>query len=266
MAKEKFVERNKKIVDLSETLSQKEIGKMFGITQGAVHLILKRHGIKRKKSRLNMSKLSLNVDYFKEIDTASKAYWLGYITADGSISKNGNKLAINCKDLDLLERFRSDIGSSHKISEIHAFDKRTNKIYNEYSLQIGNEIFVSHIINHGITQKKTDICVFPSIDESLYSFFIAGLFDGDGSVSKSKKILRCNLISTKEILTFIDDYLFEKYGVVPCKMQRVTKNKPNVYKQYWYKHGITLLKFIYQGDKNLYLKRKYSIYENYIGK
>lgn len=263
MKRELLKERDEKIIELSKTLSQKDLAEIFGLSQGAIHLVLKKYGIKRKKSRLNMSKLPLNIDYFKEIDTPSKSYWLGYITADGNINKNNNKLTINCKDLELLEKFKKDIGSGHKIAEINAFDKRTKKIYSEYSLQIGNEIFVKHIIDKGVTQYKTDVCFFPEIDETLYSFFIAGLFDGDGSVGYVNKRLRCNLISTKEILTFINDYLFDKFGIEPCTIQKISKNKPNVYKQYWYKNSLAFLKFIYQGNKDLYLQRKYYIFENY---
>lgn len=261
--KEKYAERNKKIIELSESLSQKEIGKIYGITQSAVCLILKRHGIKRKKSRLNMSSLPLNIDFFKNIDTPEKAYWLGYIAADGAINKDNNKLTINCKDLDLLEKFKQDIGAGHKIAKISAFDKRTNKTYCEYSFQVGNELFVKNIIDNGVTHNKTDECFFPKINESLYSFFIAGLFDGDGCVCYVNGKLRCNLISTKEIIAFIDKYLFEKFGIKPCKPQKISQNKPNVYKQYWYKHSIDLLRFLYQGDKKIYLRRKYEIYEKY---
>ena len=210
-----------------------------------------------------MSKLSLDVDFFKRIDTPQKAYWLGYICADGCIQKGDGKLAICCKDLEILEKFRKDINSEHKISERHIFDKRTNKWYDEYSLQIGNELFVKNIIEHGITHEKTDVCYFPSINEEFYSYFIAGLFDGDGSVSQIKKnnTIRCSLISTKEILIFIDNYLSKRYGVKPCKMQKISKNKINVYKQFWYKNSLLFLDFIYQGNKEIFLSRKYKIYE-----
>lgn len=265
MKKEFIKERDKKIIELSEKYSQKEIGMMYGLTPGAIGCVLRKNGIKRKKSRLNMSRLALNVDFFKEIDTPEKAYWLGYICADGCIQKHNNKLAICCKDLEILEKFKKDIESGHKISEKRVFDKRTNKWYDEYSLQIGNELFVKNIIDQGVTHNKTDVCDFPKIKEDFYSYFIAGLFDGDGSVYyiTGKKALRCNLISTKEILDFIDNYLLKKYGIKPCKKQKISQNKTNVYKQFWYKNSLLFLDFIYRGDKNIFLKRKYKIYECY---
>ena len=258
--------RDEKIIELSKTLSQKEIGKMFGLTPEGIGRVLRKYGIKRKKSRLNMSKLSIDIDYFKTIDTPKKAYWLGFITADGSINKNNNKLTIICKDLEILEKFKTDIKSEHKISNFNYHDKRTDKTYYEYSIQITNELFVNNIIEKGITNKKSDKCEFPKIEEELYSYFIAGLFDGDGSVSLygiNKNRLRCNLISTKEILNFINEFLKEKYQITSVKMFSITKNKNNVFKQHWYKDSSKFLNFIYQGNKEIYLTRKYKIYEQY---
>ena len=259
-------ERDKKIIELSKALSQKEIGKLFNLTQANISRILKKNSIKWKKSRLNMSKRKIDIDYFKIIDTPKKAYWLGFIAADGYINKDGNKLSILCKDLEIIQKFRNDIKSEHKISNILQYDKRTNKTYVEYSIQVTNEIFVNNIISKGITHEKTDVCCFPNISENLYSYFIAGLFDGDGSISfygTNKSFLRCNLISTKEILDFINLYLKENYNIDTKICSLVSKNKKNVYKQYWYKDTLKFLNFIYQGDKEIYLTRKYKIYEQH---
>lgn len=77
-------------------------------------------------------------------------------------------------------------------------------MYTEYCIQITNSIFVSNIVDKGVTYEKSSILEFPSIDEQYYSYFIAGLFDGDGSISfKSSGKVGCNLISTKEVLDFI---------------------------------------------------------------
>lgn len=260
-----YEERDKKIIELSEQYSQKEVGLIYGLTQGAIGRILKKNGIKREKKRLNLSKLSLNVDYFKDIDEPKKAYWLGYICADGCIQKNNDKLSICCKDLEILEKFKKDVNSGHKIIEKNIFDKRTNKYYHEYSFQIGNVLFVKNIIEQGVTHNKTNVCSFPNIREEFYSYFIAGLFDGDGSVffkAAKNKVLGCSLISTKEILNFINNYLQKEYNIKPRKLIRITENKENVYKCYWDKYCINFLDFIYGGDKDIYLSRKYEKYIN----
>lgn len=256
--------RDEEIIILSETKTQKQIGEIYNLSPNTIGQILRKHNIKRKNSRVNMSRLSLDIDYFKNIDNCKKAYWLGYITADGCVQKTRAKLTICCKDLELIEKFKKDINSGHKITPLSRYDKRTNKTYQEYCFQVGNELFVKNIINNGIDEHKTDICEFPKIKEDFIPYFVAGLFDGDGSVSiKRNNTVVCNLISTKEILDYINDYLFENFQIKPCKKIRVTENKPNVYKQYWYKNSIKFLDFIYCGDKEIYLSRKYERYIKY---
>lgn len=259
------------IVELSKTKSEYEIASLYNRTQSGIHLILKRNGIsKLKKSRLNMSHHALNVDYFKEINSNDKAYWLGFICADGNIKKTNNKVSLISKDLEVINEFKEAIGSEHIISKRINFDKRTNKTYTGYSIQIGNEKFTTNLINLGVTSNKTDILKFPNINEKYYSYFIAGLFDGDGSVfwrGKYSNHLGVNLISTYEIIFFIQNYLQKNMDITPKCVCRVSKNKLNVWKMYLYSDAHKFLKFIYCDDNfKYYLKRKYDIYLENVAK
>lgn len=208
-----------------------------------------------------MNKKVINENYFEKIDCPKKAYWLGFIAADGYINKECTKLSICIKDLEILEKFKKDVETDYAISKIEQFDKRTNKIYEEYSMQISNKNFIKWVVEHGITHEKTNFIDVEKINMEYFSYFVAGLFDGDGSVFLCKNgSLKCSLISTEEILQLIDNELL-KIGIKPLKHQRVTKNKENVVKGFWYKYSKQFLEYIYKGDKNFYLKRKYDIYE-----
>lgn len=254
----------KEIIELSKTMSQKSIALKFGRTQSGIRLILQRNGIsKLKKSRLNMSHLPLNVNYFEKIDSSEKAYWLGFICADGNIKKTNNKVSLTSKDLEVIVGFKEAIDAGHAISKRINFDKRTNKTYTGYSIQIGNELFVSHLINLGVTSDKTNVLDFPNIDEKYYSYFIAGLFDGDGSVGfRNNNKLRISLITTKEILDFIKILLIN-IGVDELSRTKVSKNKINVWKMYLYKNADKFLRYIYSDDNfEYYLMRKYNIFKN----
>ena len=266
MKKEEREIRNMQIIEMAYTKSHKEIGEIFGISQTQVSNILRKNGIKLPKSRLNMSKLSLDVDYFKTVDTPEKAYWLGFICADGCIYKNGGKLTIMVKDQEICEKFKAAVKSDHKIAYKETYDNRTHKTYAEYSIQITNALFVSNIINLGVTSEKSSILSFPNIDEKYYSYFVAGLFDGDGSISfKNTGNVACNLISTKEVLDFIQNYLQNTYQISPKTLIKVSENCNNVFKIYWQndKDCLKFLDFIYQGEEHLYLKRKYERYKQF---
>ena len=254
----------KEVIELSKTKSQKEIALIYKMNIIKIRDILKNNGVKRKKSRLNMSHLALNIDYFKEINSPDKAYWLGYICADGSIKKSNCKVSLVSKDLEVIEGFKEAIGAGHKISKSETFDKRTNKTYTGYSVQIGNELFVANLINLGVTSNKTDVLEFPNIDEKYYSYFIAGLFDGDGSIRiKNNKSIGISLISTNEVLTFIKNYILNKFNIKPKYYCKVTENKPNVWRMILYADAFKFLNFIYSDNTfKYYLKRKHDIYLN----
>lgn len=256
--------RNQKILEEIQTKTCKEVAEMFGLSLLTVQKIVKNAGLKLNKSRVNMSKISLDLNYFNQIDDPRKAYWLGFIAADGSINKTNAKLTFNIKDLEILEKFKNDVKSGHKLVKTERFDKRTNKTYIGYSLQVTNAIFVGNIIKWGITNQKTDVLAFPNIKEEYYSYFIAGLFDGDGSVYirnvETHQQIGCNLISTKEVLEFIQEYLFQKFNMSKTTLQKISKNKTNVWKCYWQKDTKKFLNFIYSGDKDVYLSRKYDKY------
>lgn len=217
-----------------------------------------------RNGRVCHSSTSLNVDYFKTIDSPDKAYWLGFICADGNIKKSNNKITLVSKDLEVVEGFKKCINSGHTITTNSKPDKRTGKVYTYYTIQIGNGIFVKYLIDIGITSRKSDVLSFPKINEEYYSYFIAGLFDGDGCVffrGKNKNQVAINLISTKEILSFIKYYLLKTYKIKGITDYKVSENKDNVWKMYLYKDALLFLSFIYNDNQfSYYLKRKYDKY------
>jgi intein/homing endonuclease len=256
----------KEVIELSKTKSQKEIALIYKMNIIKIRDILKNNGVKRKKSRLNMSHLALNIDYFKEINSPDKAYWLGYICADGGIKKSNNKVSLVSKDLEVIIGFKEAIGAGHTITKSTNYDHRTCKFYTGYSIQIGNELFVANLINLGVTSNKTDVLNFPNIEEKYYSYFIAGLFDGDGCVSMKGKYnhaLTISLISTNEVLSFIKNYILLKFNIKSKYYCRVTENKSNVWRMILYADAFKFLNFIYSDNTfKYYLKRKYSVYLN----
>ena len=73
-----------------------------------------------------MKRIEFNQNYFENIDSEHKAYFLGFLMADGSVAKNRNKLTIkiNNKDIEVLEsfskcvEFEGDIWHSSKRKDI----------------------------------------------------------------------------------------------------------------------------------------------------
>lgn len=90
-----------------------------------------------------------------------------------------------------------------------------------------------------------------------YPYFIAGIFDSDGSISIKNSKKRVSIISTYEVLKYISEFISKKLDIKELKFMKVTDNKDNVYRLHLYKDSE---KFIYNDENFSYLNRKYSIY------
>ena len=162
-----------------------------------------------------MSKIQryqVNQDYFKNINTAVKAYWLGFLMADGCVykgaSQNSYVLQINLKasDINILQRLNKAIKSTYPIIQYVVKSKKKN--YNAVKLKISNTNFCKHLMNHGIIPRKSIVCKMPNIQDKLYSHFLRGYFDGDGCITKGKKNgWHFSIVGGRDILNTFKEYL-----------------------------------------------------------
>lgn len=159
---------------------------------------------------------SINETYFETIDTNEKAYWLGFLFADGGITYRlgrPNKTNFSLKDPEPVITFKKHIESNHKLGIYDVFDKRTLKTYKRYSLQISNSIFTSHVVSKGLIGKHNYATTFPNIDEKFYSHFIRGLLDGDGHVVVNSTQNRISFLATTPIIQHIQNYINKNLGI-----------------------------------------------------
>ena len=126
--------------------------------------------------------------YFEQINTPEKAYWLGFIAADGNLHRRDGhqgliSIGINEKDIELLNNFREELKTTKPINITK--DKRREKTAIA-TLQITSDKIFNDLLNKGIGIRKTfdlDLnFVFKHIPIKYHSDFILGYFDGDGSI------------------------------------------------------------------------------------
>ena len=95
-------------------ISLTKICKLFDIkAPQTIRNLLKRKGIKIIGFR---NAYPVNEEYFSVIDSAEKAYWLGMLYADGSVTSK-NQLWLGLKDKEHIEKFKTFLQSKHKIQE-----------------------------------------------------------------------------------------------------------------------------------------------------
>lgn len=254
---EKDVEMIKELY--SKKISMRLIGEQFGVGRGVIKSLLVREDVFEEGRTYR--KYSGNFDYFKNIDSPEKAYWLGFIYADGMVSiredaGNSLKIRLSPKDREHLELFVKCLGGNFEIKN------RVNSGFSEgqpcIDLEINSNKMVDDLVSHGVLPSKSLTLQPPNIAKNLEFDFIRGYFDGDGSIYKTNQYNNycLSILGTEEVLTWIQ----ERLGVEQKLEQRFITEKNT----YHFRVGGTnkpykVLNKIYNG--NICLKRKFNIYQ-----
>lgn len=245
-------EQEKEIVSLYNTgKSVKDISLLFGVGPSTIRRYLHRQNVK-----LNNVKLyDYDVSYFKYINDANKAYWLGFIMADGYLSKNNSYLRLKIKDYEHLEKFKHDIQYNGPI--------RFEKDVDAYSVSICSKRLTMDLNNLGILSNKSFSTVVPDIHPHLIRHFIRGVWDGDGSITYNKrKKWSLSLVSaTLEFIKAIKKIIESSCGSSGYIQTRTS----NVGNKYYVLHfsgtpnAFKIADFLYNAS-TIYLDRKYDRY------
>ena len=197
------------------------LGKKWNCNSTTIYNILKYYNIPRrsfKEARRNYLNFTLQEDYFEEINTKEKAYWLGFIYADGYISttnKYTNYLGISLarKDKEHLEKFKQALKYNGEVKDYEV--TQGYKIGSPYSrLLIGSNKLVEDLQKWGVVEHKTTkINQLPNI--TFLDDFIRGYIDGDGSLRKSYADLR--ICGNFDFLQEIANHFNIPYKIIPDK-------------------------------------------------
>lgn len=199
------------------------------------------------------------------LDTPSSelAYWIGYISADGSIKKDGYKLSfcINSKDSILLEKFVEYFDVTNPIRHREVFDKRTQKTYSQTNLQVTDVEFIKKLSQYGLTSQKSEFFTIPDcfLNEEFFFDFLRGLLDGDGYISVIGNSQRIGFMGTRESMLQIQEYLSVFYCFSGNMFKYECSSKScNLYKLSYYSDAIKIMRLMYRKEHGL--ERKYSKY------
>ena len=164
-----------------------------------------------------MKKNTYNENYFNQIDTPLKAYFLGFIAGDGNIGINdqgNNFVQINISKVDetitkkiLRELCRDKDRQPTNNTLVHPSGKST--IYSR--IKITSNKICENLAKYYIGPRKTGLEKFPKhINSKFYRDYIRGFFDADGCISirksgQPKIAFSCsNLSFLKDIQEILD--------------------------------------------------------------
>lgn len=239
-------------------LSLEKIANKYNLNR---HTLSKRFKEANFSIRKNGRKYSLNEEYFQEINSSEKAYWLGFIAADGAILSTGNdpepkvlSFNLNIRDAEHLEKFCKSIESEAKViqKEGTGFGKHTSIAH----LEINSKQLVKDLQKYGIHKRKSLILKPPSLKEEFIIDWIRGYLDGDGSISiLSNGTFSLSFVGTKEVLDFIAKTLTPEKDK---KLYQPTLNKNNYELSYGGTIQVVKLLHLIYDNSNTFLDRKYS--------
>lgn len=193
----------------------------------------------------NCKHKSLNDNFFEEVDCEGKAYLLGWIAAEGSITEGNISICIDKKDKEVLETLKYIICESLPINK--------RKHDTQVDLTINSKKIVSDVckllsvspgaISYTIRLPKLK-------DDDLCWHFIRGYFEGDGSLNKPDNTVRPKISFYSSSVEMINDV----YSFIGIKSY---KNANSIV--YESNNALDILNRMYR-NANFYLTRKYNFY------
>jgi len=230
---------------------EKEILKKYDISRRQYYNLLNCNNIVRN-SKVN--KYKFNENYFEKIDTEDKAYFLGFIVADGCIGDKTNTISIIQKETFILYEFKK-----YTNSEGNVF---TSKSRNISSFGLSSAKTKSDLEKLGIHSNKTMVVKYPNIPDNLHNHFMRGVFDGDGCISLRTDKRDNSQRGQVNICSGSYDFIKEYYDKLVEFANLSGKNKIRCPKGTYYVidwGGLTDIENIYYflyKDANVFLERK----------
>lgn len=210
---------------------------------------------------------------FKDIDTEEKAYWLGFITADGCIEdmkrikKDGSvyhnyrlRFLLSSKDETHLIKFKKWLGDlnlpiKNRTTKLNGYDK----IYHMSELKVCCKQLALDLMDKGVLpNKSTKEKPYYNISDNLIRHYIRGILDGDGCILKTIDYPKITIVGSQELMNWIKDKV--GYGCVYRDHTSINLYSFNIHKK---RDVYNFLEWIYK-DSHIFLDRKYEIYQEHI--
>ena len=250
----------------SSTLSDK-----YDLTCSTILRIIERNGYTVRTNREKSLKNHCDSHYFDIIDTEEKAYWLGFLLADGYVAVRGSScitgLGLAERDKGHIEKLKIALNATHNI-RTYVASGYSSTLY--CRIIFTDPILTKRLISLGVVEHKTNIVSPPhNIPDNLTRHCLRGYFDGNGSIAikkankiGNKPVYCAKITSTESILDWFLDY--------------ANKNGINIKRRYYKRKNYQIvstvdiggnikaqafLDLLYKGS-HIYLDRKYQRYQD----
>ena len=232
----------------------------------------KKYGCKREKIAEQVKQLGFSIinrtsgkifdnHIFDVIDTEEKAYWLGFLYADGCVTNNSVELSVHIKDRNHLIKYSNFL----KLNSDYIKD-----VENISRVRVHNKHLSESLESKGCVKQKSLKLTFPKFNifskQSLIYDFIRGYFDGDGCIriykhKKGATVCDIDFVGTKNFLEGIRDFLGVKGGIIRSASSK--NNKTSVYRlDYRCVSARKVSRLLYE-NSSIWLLRKYEEFKKF---
>ena len=146
----------------------------------------------------------LNERYFQNIDSEDKAYWLGFLTADGCVYQKNSvsqiSLKLKASDASHVQKFALVIGTNKKVTisssnvifPQHNGDETKRSWHSSASIVICSKLMADDLSIYGVSPRKSLIAISWKGPEHLIRHYWRGVVDGDGWICDMNSSAREN--------------------------------------------------------------------------
>lgn len=253
--------------DYIDGFSQEETSERNHISRPLVRRILKENNIPIRRDFSWLKKYDIDENYFSTIDTQNKAYFLGFMYADGNVSKDENtvQICLQDRDLHILESFKRELKCTDRPLYLDKRNEKNVKHRNMYCLAVKSDKLHNDLCKLGVIPHKTHVITYPNfLSYDMHRHFIRGVMDGDGCIHATRLHTEKELRSVDICGTY--DFCCELKKIIENNLDIhcsiiLTNKTSNVYKTVisGLNQCVKFLDWIYE-DAELYLYRKYELY------
>lgn len=235
-------------------MATSDIALHLGRTSSAVKLQARRMGLKKHP-------YICDYHYFENIDTEEKAYWLGFLSADGwiNINKQSNAgvvgIELQYRDINHLKKFNKSIKGNYKITDRWKVTTHKEKKNHMCCIRIFSLVMYKSLVALGFSNNEISI---PNIPDDLLRHYMRGYFDGDGCFTFTNKSFNINFSTASLSLKNDIEEILIQHNWNP-KPYQIEGTHIYVIPLYSIQDKLEFLDWIYD-NSSIYLDRKYKKY------
>jgi len=243
-------------------MAVRKIGSSLGFSSTSVHRVLKASNTVCRKAGYISRKYHCDDAAFDVIDSEPKAYWLGFLAADGSFGSKGRvlELKLASRDRSQLENFMRFLDSDYPIHEYKGTGFGGGFL--ACQVDISSERLVSSVKKYGLVSHRNDSMPWPELGE-FNCDFLRGYSDGDGCFYRDPRRkshnVKWEILGGRNFLTSASAFLEQATG---CKRRIPDRPKPNakVWRlSYFAQSDVAAIARLIYSSATIFLQRKFDI-------